>query len=113
MTEEFVRLLIAEVRDPAIRTLAAMASGSIKGEAGTRWAVACADIDQSVRTMLVADAVDEVMFRFLERIDAGAFGVMFEQELVDPVDTQMSIHADYITDDGLRDRFATEARFPA
>lgn len=111
--ENFARLLVEVVRDPAVATMLSTAEGKIGGPTGQAWRAA--DEEERIR-LAIALGVDEAVFRLLEAIDNAVLDLRWvaeSGELIELAGSGMGdLGGEYLAEDGWRDRFSRQVSYP-
>ncbi|HZB32322.1 MAG TPA: hypothetical protein VE465_19340 [Streptosporangiaceae bacterium] len=113
---QFAELLMRLVRDQAIASCDALAAGRMGGASGNRWRELLADerTRQAVRT-LIPEIVDEVLFYFVNALDADDLPLAWRREDGSYVDLYelggSELGGDLMVSDGWRAQYSSQRFF--
>lgn len=111
--EEFARLLVKQVRDPAIQSCDRLRKLGGEAPIAKRWSLALGSGDSDkVAEVIVPDCVDETVFYLLQAIDQGLLQLSFTAsngKTVDlPSDGAGELSGWYMSAEGWRDLHSAE-----
>jgi hypothetical protein len=114
--EEFAKLLVQHVHDPAIEGCDIVLSPNGKGPVAKRWHSLLQDsADVELAKIVIADTVDEVVFALLDAIDSGLMRLTFHASNGNAVDLTEEGKGElggwYMGTDGWRHMYAQQRFF--